>query len=106
VDGAIPSKESMPVFSPNDWANAAVDSSKAAPIIAILLMLCSLLARLPVRARQVMRDLGYFAYWVPGGVPGVNSYGAPVPEEPRNNLRPSGKVRSRPLARCDPSLDW
>src|SRR5882672_6821852 len=38
--------------------------------------------------------------------PGVNSYGATVPEEPRNNLRPSGKVRSRPLARRDPSFDW
>src|ERR1700686_1885304 len=38
--------------------------------------------------------------------PGVSSYGAPVPDEPRNNLRPSANVRSLPLARCDPSLDW
>src|ERR1700682_5724310 len=51
-------------------------------------------------------DLSYFVYWVPGGVPGVNSYGAPVPEEPRNNLRPSEKVRSLPLARRVPSFDW
>ena len=27
------------------------------------------------------------------------SFGAPVPEEPMNSLRPSGKVTSRPLAR-------
>jgi hypothetical protein len=30
--------------------------------------------------------------------------GAPVPGEPRNSLRPSGNVTSRPLARFDPSL--
>ena len=29
-----------------------------------------------------------------------------MPEEPRNSLRPSGKVRSRPLARWLPSFDW
>src|SRR5262245_39219516 len=32
------------------------------------------------------------------------SIGAPVPEEPRNSVRPSGSVRSRPLARREPSL--
>ena len=34
------------------------------------------------------------------------SYGAPVPEEPRKNLRPSSNVTSRPLARFDRSLAW
>src|SRR5438270_544404 len=53
------------------------------------------------RART-WRLLGYFLSWLPG----ASSYGAPVPEEPRNNLRPSGNVRSLPLARCDPSLAW
>jgi len=33
------------------------------------------------------------------------SYGAPVPDEPRNSFRPSGKVTSLPFARFDPSLD-
>src|SRR6266853_2464800 len=55
---------------------------------------------------MMKRDPGCCAYWVLGGAAGVNSYGAPVPEEPRNNLRPSGKVRSLPLARCVPSFDW
>ena len=32
------------------------------------------------------------------------SSGAPVPDEPRNSLRPSGKVTSRPFALFDPSL--
>jgi hypothetical protein len=32
------------------------------------------------------------------------SSGAPVPEDPRNSFRPSGKVTSRPLALFDPSL--
>src|SRR5262249_53853647 len=35
-----------------------------------------------------------------------SSYGAPVPVEPRNNLRPSPRVISLPFALCDPSLDW
>src|SRR5688572_13814716 len=34
------------------------------------------------------------------------SYGAPVPDEPRNSVCPLGSVRSRPFARCDPSFDW
>src|SRR5437870_146917 len=38
--------------------------------------------------------------------PGVSSYGAPVPVEPRNNLRPSAKVISLPFALREPSLDW
>ena len=33
------------------------------------------------------------------------SPGAPVPSAPRNNVRPSGSVRSRPFARSDPSFD-
>ncbi len=37
--------------------------------------------------------------------PDFSSYGAPVPEEPRNSFRPSGSVTSRPLALFDPSLD-
>ena len=35
-----------------------------------------------------------------------SSYGAPVPDEPRNSFLPSGRVMSRPLARMDPSFDW
>ena len=37
--------------------------------------------------------------------PDFSSYGAPVPEEPRNSFRPSGSVTSRPFALFDPSLD-
>ena len=33
------------------------------------------------------------------------SSGAPVPDEPMNSVRPSGRVRSRPLARRVPSFD-
>src|SRR6266853_1211045 len=55
---------------------------------------------------MMKRDPGCCAYWVLGGAAGVNSYGAPVPDEPRNNLRPSGNVRSLPLARFVPSFDW
>src|ERR1700693_2751462 len=56
------------------------------------------------RARAWKRSdaLSYFDFWLLG----VNSYGAPVPEEPRNNLRPSGRVRSLPLHRCEPSFAW
>src|SRR5689334_23289374 len=43
-----------------------------------------------------------FTVWPPCG----NSYGAPVPVEPRNNLRPSAKVISLPFALFEPSLDW
>src|SRR5215468_2474403 len=60
-------------------------------------------------AQSVLRHLAIgrmLIYCVFGGVPGVNSYGAPVPEDPRNNFFPSGKVRSRPLARLVPSFDW
>jgi len=39
-------------------------------------------------------------------LPHFLSYGAPVPDEPRNNVCPLGKVRSRPFARRDPSFDW
>jgi hypothetical protein len=35
----------------------------------------------------------------------LSSYGAPVPDEPRNSFRPSGNVTSRPFALFDPSLD-
>ena len=34
------------------------------------------------------------------------SYGAPVPDEPMKNLRPSSKVRSRALALAVRSLLW
>ena len=34
------------------------------------------------------------------------SYGAPVPDEPMKNLRPSSNVRSRALARAVRSLLW
>jgi hypothetical protein len=34
------------------------------------------------------------------------SYGAPVPDEPRNTFRPSAKVTSRPFALRDPSFAW
>src|SRR5207237_2654621 len=44
----------------------------------------------------------YFTLCPPGG----SSYGAPVPVEPRNNLRPSAKVISLPFALLEPSLDW
>ncbi len=37
--------------------------------------------------------------------PDFSSYGAPVPDEPRNSFRPSGNVTSRPFALFDPSLD-
>src|SRR2546430_13396059 len=37
---------------------------------------------------------------------GVSSFGAPVPEEPRNSILPLGSVRLRPFARCEPSLAW
>src|SRR5207249_2262025 len=37
---------------------------------------------------------------------GSLSYGAPVPDEPRKSVWPLGRVRSRPLARSDPSFDW
>ncbi len=49
------------------------------------------------------RRLGYRAFgatWFSG----VNSYGAPVPDDPRNSLRPSGNVRSLPFALLDPSF--
>src|ERR1700735_4842694 len=36
----------------------------------------------------------------------VGSYGAPVPDEPRKNLAPSGMVISRPFIRFEPSFDW
>ena len=39
-------------------------------------------------------------------VASLPSSGAPVPDEPTNSLEPSGKVRSRPFARFDPSLAW
>ena len=39
-----------------------------------------------------------------GSVVSRPSLGAPVPEEPRNNLFPSANVRSRPLPFRDPSL--
>src|SRR3954466_15246185 len=34
------------------------------------------------------------------------SSGAPIPDEPTNSLRPSGKGMSRPLPRSAPSLAW
>ena len=34
------------------------------------------------------------------------SYGAPVPDDPRKNFRPSSEVTSRPLARFERSLAW
>ena len=34
------------------------------------------------------------------------SYGAPVPDDPRKNFRPSSEVASRPLARFERSLAW
>ena len=34
------------------------------------------------------------------------SYGAPVPDDPRRNFRPSSEVTSRPLARFQRSLAW
>ncbi len=34
------------------------------------------------------------------------SYGAPVPDEPANRRRPSGRVTSRPFARGAPSIAW
>ena len=37
--------------------------------------------------------------------PDFSSYGAPVPDEPRNSFRPSGNVTSRPFALFEPSLD-
>jgi len=37
--------------------------------------------------------------------PDFSSYGAPVPDEPRNSFCPSGNVTSRPFALFDPSLD-
>lgn len=37
-------------------------------------------------------------------LPGVNSYGAPVPDEPTNSFRPSEKVISLPFALRDPSF--
>jgi hypothetical protein len=36
--------------------------------------------------------------------PASGSNGAPVPDDPMNNLRPSGYVRSRPFARFVPSF--
>src|SRR5260370_37488122 len=45
---------------------------------------------------------GYCVSWVRGG----KWEGGRVPDEPRNNFRPSGNVRSLPLARCDPSFAW
>src|SRR5260370_1931603 len=45
---------------------------------------------------------GYCVSWVRGG----KWEGAPVPDEPKNKLRPSGNARSLPLARCDPSFAW
>ena len=48
----------------------------------------------------ILRQVCYFCV-------GFSSYGAPVPEvAPRNILRPSGNVRSRPLARWEPSFAW
>ena len=41
-----------------------------------------------------------------GSVGSRPSRGAPVPDEPMNSLRPSRKVRSRPLPLFDPSLAW
>ena len=37
--------------------------------------------------------------------PDFSSYGAPLPDEPRNRFRPSENVTSRPFALFDPSLD-
>ena len=39
-----------------------------------------------------------------GWFSGVSSYGAPVPDEPRNSLWPSANVTSRPFARFVPSF--
>ena len=44
----------------------------------------------------------YFCVSTPGR---CTSYGAPVPDPPRNSFVPSGSVRSRPFARFDPSFD-
>ena len=41
-----------------------------------------------------------------GSVGSRPSVGAPVPDDPMNSFRPSGKVTSRPLARFDRSLLW
>ena len=47
---------------------------------------------------------GYFSVW------SEPSFGAPVPDEPMNSLRPSGNVTSRPFARHSglhsASFDW
>ena len=59
---------------------------------------------LPFCALQA--PVAYFGISV-GSAP---SFGAPVPDEPMNSLRPSGKVTSRPLALQAGvqrlSLDW
>src|SRR4051794_30632055 len=41
-----------------------------------------------------------------GSVWSAPSRGAPVPDEPRKSVRPSGNVMFRPFARRVPSLAW
>ena len=60
------------------------------------------LTGLVIPSRNSQEGVRYFTLCPPVG----SSYGAPVPDEPRNNLRPSAKVISLPFALCDPSLDW
>lgn len=56
-------------------------------------------------ARRGPAEAGHYDYFCVSTPGRCTSYGAPVPEEPRKSLVPSGSVRSRPLARFDPSFD-
>ena len=56
------------------------------------------LGMLECSRRNVVCDPGHFSV---GSRP---SAGAPVPDEPRNSFRPSGRVRSLPLPLSEPSL--
>ncbi len=53
--------------------------------------------------RRLRRRVGR-RYRPGGSVASRPSRGAPVPDEPMNSLRPSGKVRSRPFALFEPSF--
>ncbi len=57
------------------------------------------------RLRTLDRVFGVvFEVYRFGSVGSRPSFGAPVPDEPKKSFRPSGNVRSRPLAFIDPSL--
>src|SRR5262245_28612866 len=64
-----------------------------------------ILRPVPSIALKIEKITGFqrYFYFCPAA---GSSYGAPVPVEPRNNLRPSARVISLPFALCDPSLDW